>query len=106
MPELLFSENETNARRICGDENGAGLFQGRVPRIHRRRKRCRGESASAPAPKWARIIEMEIPAGGSREIRLRLARKTDAKPFEDFDAIFAKRIAEADLNFTRNCKPV
>ena len=40
--------------------------------------------------------ELEIPAGGSREIHLRLARKADAKPFADFDAIFAQRIAEAD----------
>src|SRR4051812_25040458 len=36
---------------------------------------------------------LEIPAGGSAEVRVRLAKK----PVEiDFDAVFAKRIAEAD----------
>ncbi len=38
----------------------------------------------------------EIAPGGSEQIRLRLAKDGASRPFEDFDAIFAQRIAEAD----------
>ena len=95
LPELLFTENETNARRIFGDENTAGFFKdafheclinGNQDAVNPRRT----------GTKMCARYELEIPAGGSREIKLRLARKSDAKPFAEFDAVFSKRIAEAD----------
>jgi hypothetical protein len=40
--------------------------------------------------------ELEIPAGGSREIQLRLARKSATKPFADLTPFFRSALAEAD----------
>ena len=95
LPELLFCENETNSRRLFGDEQATGFFK---DAFH---EQLIGGKKDAVNPKrtgtkMCAHYELAIPAGGSREVRLRLARKTGAKPFADFDEIFAKRIAEAD----------
>src|SRR5262249_25506221 len=42
------------------------------------------------------LYEMAVPAGGSVRIRLRLAHQAMAKPFVDFDRVFAQRRQEAD----------
>jgi hypothetical protein len=95
LPELLFCENETNTRRLFGDEKAAGFFKDGFHDflIH-------GETGAVnpkrTGTKMCAHYQLEIPAGGSREIKLRLARKADAKPFEEFDAVFSQRIAEAD----------
>ena len=95
MPELLFTENETNVHRLFGEEKTAGFFKDAFHDY------LVGGNKDAVNPKRAGTkmcahYELEIPAGGSREIKLRLAPKTGAKPFADFDEIFSKRIAEAD----------
>jgi len=95
LPELLFTENETNARRIFGEENATGFFKDAFHEclVNGNKDAVNPKRAGT---KMCAHYELEIPAGGSREIRLRLARKSDAKPFVEFDAVFAKRIAEAD----------
>ncbi|HEY2329549.1 MAG TPA: glucosidase, partial [Verrucomicrobiae bacterium] len=95
LPELLFCENETNAPRLFGGENAAGFFKDAFHDY------LVGGNKDAVNPsrtgtKMCAHYELEIPAGGSREIKLRLARKAGAKPFADFDEIFSTRIAEAD----------
>jgi hypothetical protein len=95
LPEVLFTENETNARRVCGEENAAGYFKDAFHEY------LVGGNKDAVNPrrtgtKMAVHYELEIPAGGSQEIKLRLARKSEVKPFADFDEIFSKRLAEAD----------
>ena len=42
-PELLFTENETNAERLFGAPNATPYREGRVPRVRRERPRRRGE---------------------------------------------------------------
>src|SRR6266446_1034384 len=42
------------------------------------------------------LYKLTIPAGSSTSVRLRLGKSTSAKPFADFDAIFATRLREAD----------
>ena len=110
LPELLFTENETNAHRCFGgDENEHGFFKDAFHEY------LVGGHKHVVNPKRAGTkmcahYELEIPAGGSREIKLRLqssaattvmprkSPETERKlqPFDDFDAIFSKRIAEAD----------
>ena len=48
-PELLFTENETNAQRLWGAENESALRQGRHPRLRRPRRRGRRQSRRASA---------------------------------------------------------
>ena len=95
LPELLFTENETNPQRIFSEAPAPGFYKdafheylinGKADAINPKRA----------GTKMCAHYELEIAAGGSREIRLRLARKSGEKPFADFDAIFSQRIAEAD----------
>jgi len=96
LPEVLFCENETNPQPVFGVENGPGYFKdgfhewiinGNAAAVNPNRK----------GTKTAAHYTLEVAAGGSRQIQLRLTRKTKVKPFADFAEIFAERIAEADL---------
>ncbi|HZI32817.1 MAG TPA: glucosidase, partial [Candidatus Binatia bacterium] len=94
-PELLFCDNETNMRRLYGLNDATGYFKdafheavaaGRMEALNPHRT---GTKAAA----W---YQREIPAGGSCDIRLRLAAETATKPFAEFDAIFSARQRETD----------
>ena len=94
LPELLFCENETNGPRIFGDHT-TGFFKDAFHDY------LIGGDHTAVNPKRSGTkmcahYQLDIPAGGSRQVRLRLGRRAEAKPFADFDEVFAKRIAEAD----------
>ena len=54
--------------------------------------------AARPAPRRRAFTSSTFPPAARATIRLRLSQRNvaDAKPFADFDAIFAQRIAEAD----------
>jgi hypothetical protein len=97
-PELLFTENETNAERIFAAPNPTPFvkdaFHERV--IHGRSEAVNPERHGTKAAAWFRL---EVPAGGERVLRLRLTCEAErpARPFgSGFDALFAQRIAEAD----------
>ena len=47
VPELLFTENETNTERLYGEPNAGPYVQGRVSRLRRRQARRRRESGAA-----------------------------------------------------------
>ena len=102
-PDLLFTENETNNERIFGSENSAPyvkdaindyIVNGQTDAVNPART---GTKASAN-------YQMNVPAGEEVTIRLRLTEKDhtgeaakDGHPaFKDFDAVFEKRIKEAD----------
>jgi len=97
-PELLFTENETNVERLYQVANPTPYvkdgFDAYV--VHGR------DEAINPAgvgTKAAALYRLEIPAGESRSVRLRLAADGEARrePFDaSFDATVAARIAEAD----------
>ncbi len=109
LPELLFTDNETNPHRLFGEETARGFFkdafhefiiEGKADAVNPKRT----------GTKMCAHYELEIPAGGSREIKLRLQSSAAAsvqprrpaettrklQPFDDFDEIFARRITEAD----------
>ncbi|HEX8114218.1 MAG TPA: glucosidase, partial [Kofleriaceae bacterium] len=100
-PALLFTDNETHSERLWG-----------VPACSRYTKdafhrRVVGGELAAVNPalegtKCAAWYVLDVPAGASRSLRLRRAAEAGAgtgaaaRPFDEFDAIFARRIAEAD----------
>jgi hypothetical protein len=99
--ELLFTNNESNWQRLFGGENASAYvkdgFHDYVIRVVRDAVSPLGRGTKA-----AFHHVLEIPAGGSREIRLRLTDDRfvvdDPEPAlgADFDAALARRPAEAD----------
>jgi hypothetical protein len=91
--ELLFTENESNARRLWGADNPSpyvkDAFHEFIVRGDREAVNPAGNGTKAAA--HYRFI---VPPGESAVIRLRLA-KTDAAPVT-FDRIFDRRRREAD----------
>jgi hypothetical protein len=91
----LFTDNETNAERLYGAPSASPYTK---DAFHRR---VIGDDLDAVNPaqqgtKCAAWAVLAVPAGGTRVLRLRLHMDEVAEPFADFDAIFARRIAEAD----------
>ena len=95
LPELLFCENETNRERIFGEEKVAGYFK---DAFHEYIIKGNKDAVNPKrvGTKMCAHYELEIPAGGSREIKLRLARKSGTKPFAEFDEVFSQALKEAD----------
>ena len=98
--ELLFTENETNASRLWGQPNPSPHVKDAFHRYV-----IAGEkSAVNPArtgTKAAAHYVLDVPAGGSKVVRLRLSAKPSAKAFSDFDHVFAARLADADEFYER-----
>jgi hypothetical protein len=96
-PELLFTENETNARRLFGFESWTPhVKDGINDYVVNGAKHAVNEQHSGT--KAAAQYRLTIPADGTSVVRLRLA-PSDFKgkgAFEDFDKIFALRKHEAD----------
>jgi Mannosylglycerate hydrolase MGH1-like glycoside hydrolase domain len=97
-PELLFTENETNTRRVFGYDDGA---------VHTKdafhRYLVDGEAAAInPArrgTKAAAHYALDLPAGASAAVRLRLNDRGPGSSEEfgsAFDAVVTQRRAEAD----------
>src|ERR1700747_3371524 len=90
-PEILFTENETNYKRLFGIENRCACVKDGK------------NDAVAPMPmgtKAAAHYKMQVPPGGSVTIRLRL---TDVDfsgvieaAFDGFDQLFSMRKNETD----------
>jgi hypothetical protein len=96
-PELFFTENETNARRLFGAENSSPYVKDGINDyvIHG------AKDAVNPAhsgTKAAAHYKLNVGAGETVVVRLRLT-KADLRTknaFEDFDRTFALRQTEAD----------
>ncbi|HEY0480428.1 MAG TPA: glucosidase [Kofleriaceae bacterium] len=95
-PTLLFTDNETNTERLWGIAGARYAKDG----FHRRV--VDGDLAAVnPAGEGTRCAAwyvLDVPAGGSHVLRLRLTHDghVAAHPFAEFDAVFARRVAEAD----------
>ncbi len=99
-PELLFTENESNASRLWGQPNASpyvkDAFHAYVISGHR--------DAINPAragTKAAAHYVLEVPGGGSKTIRLRLASEPVDDAFGGFTKSLARRIADADEFYER-----
>ncbi len=102
-PELLFTENETNAKLLFGAENPTPFVKDAFHEyvIDRRREAVNPEGRGTKA---AARYHVRIPAGGQIVLRARLcssgastlASDVDPADATAFDAIFDVRRAEAD----------
>jgi len=96
-PELLFTENETNHRRLYGVENGHPFVKDAFHEylVHGRKEAVNPEKTGTKA---AAHYTAQVPAGGSVVVRLRLSDKEPAGDAfgETFERTFAARIREAD----------
>src|SRR3989442_786197 len=96
-PELLFTENETNFRRLYGVEN-TQLFVKDAFHDYLVHGRKSAVNPVAEGTKAAMHYALRLRAGQSAVVRLRLSdREPAAGPFgEPFDRVFAERQQEAD----------
>ena len=95
---LLFTENETNNARLFNGKNASAYVKDGINDFVVSGNAQAVNSANQGTKACPHYI-LNIGPGETRIVRLRLARPlADApeSPFEDFDAIFAERIKDAD----------
>ena len=103
---LLFTENETNCRRIFGTANPSPFVKDGINDclVHGRQDAVNPDLTGTKA---SAHYELSIGGGKEQVVRLRLTRKASAEPgdpFRDFDAVFKARQEEAD-EFYRKITP-
>jgi Glycosyl hydrolase family 63 C-terminal domain len=93
-PEILFCDNDTNVRRLFGSNDATGYFKDAFHEyiVHGNQAAVNPENSGT---KTGALYKLTIPAGGSKQIRLRLSKSENQKPFSDFDGIFSARISDA-----------
>jgi hypothetical protein len=99
-PEMLFTENETNAQRLWGQPNASAYVKDAFHAYVVSRDR-EAVNPSRVGTKAAAHYELEVPGGGSETVRLRLTNAIASHPFKSFEAGFEKRIADADEFYCR-----
>jgi len=95
-PELLFTENESNNKKLYNVENGAGYFKDGI-----NNHIVLGESSAVnpglKGTKAAVNYDLFIKGSQSKIITFRLSGSENKNPFTDFDSIFEMRKKEADI---------
>jgi hypothetical protein len=99
-PEVLFTENESNASRLWGKSNPSPYVKDAFHDYVISGKRD-AVSPFGVGTKAAAYYRLVVSAGGSTVVRLRLNPKTPADPFGKFDQIFAMRVADANEFYER-----
>ena len=96
---LLFTENETNQQRVFGQPNANPYVKDGINNyiVHGQAETV---NPAQSGTKTSAHYTIEVPAGGSQVLSLRLSRKAPSakyKPFgKSFDSIFKSRLEEAD----------
>ncbi len=94
-PEYLFCENETNSERIWGTPSTGQYFKDGINN-YIVSGRHEAVNPARLGTKAAAHYQMNLAAGGSARLRLRLLSDGLEADFAVFDAIFSLRCAEAD----------
>ncbi|WP_421869720.1 MGH1-like glycoside hydrolase domain-containing protein [Marinoscillum sp.] len=100
LQEQAYCDNATNRVRLYGVANKQSDF----PKDAINDYVVNGKATVNPdkvGTKASAIYKLKIPAGESRSVKVRMSQLEMENPFEQYDEIFAKRIAEAD-SFYRN----
>ena len=100
-PQLLFTENETNLRRLFGVAN-ASPFVKDAFHAYVVEGRSGAVNAQHVGTKMAAHYRMEVPAGEQVTLRLRLyegKQRLESPLDREFDALFERRIDEANTFF-------
>jgi hypothetical protein len=97
-PDWLFTENESNAKRLWGVDGGQSYCKDAFHRyvVNGEREAVNPDQNGTKAAAWYRLA---IPAGGEISVRLRLTAENEAstQPFAgSFDETFAQRKQEAE----------
>lgn len=104
-PDCLFTENESNNEKLYKKPNASPYVKDAFHRYL-----VQGEKGAVNPKKMgtkaAAHYSTSISSGGFCSVKLRLSKQRQADPFVDFDAIFAKRAAEAEgfYNYVHNKK--
>ena len=99
-PELLFTENESNAQRLWDQPNASPYVK---DAFHEYLIAGRSEAVN-PArvgTKAAAHYVLDVPGGGSMTVRLRLAATRVDDAFGGFEEIYKNRLADADEFYER-----
>jgi hypothetical protein len=99
-PELLFTENESNARRLWGQPNVCPYVKDAFHE-HIVSGRREAVNPAKTGTKAAAHYVLELPGGGSRTVRLRLASAKAHDLLGGFEKTFESRIADADEFYNR-----
>lgn len=94
-PQLLFTENETNARRLFGSPNGSAYVKDAFHRFVIEEEH-RAINPALEGTKSAAWYKDSVAAGQTMTYRLRLSSQPLDQPFRDFNETFSRRLAEAD----------
>jgi len=99
-PELLFTENETNNQRLWGQPNHSAFVKDGFHEyvVH---GNANTVNPAKTGTKAAAHYVLDVPAGGSKVVRLRLSAKSAADAFGKFDQIFEQRLADANEFYDR-----
>jgi hypothetical protein len=98
--ELLFTENESNAGRLWGQPNSSPYVKNAFHRYLIGGEKEAVNPAKSGTKAAAHYV-LDVPAGGSKIVRLRLSVKATSTAFSDFDQVFAARLADADEFYER-----
>ncbi len=103
-PDLLFTENETNVTRLWGQPNASPYVKDAFHQavINGRRDAV---NPARTGTKAAAHYVLDVPAGGSETVRVRLARAAHADAFSGFDAVVDARVRDADDFYGRITPP-
>ena len=99
-PELLFTENETNAQHLWGQPNACPYVKDAFHEYVVSRNR-EAVNPARVGTKAAAHYSLELPAQGSTTVRLRLMGTSAGEAFHGFDEKFEERIVEADEFYNR-----
>jgi hypothetical protein len=99
-PELLFTENETNAQRLWGQAN-ASPFVKDAFHAHVVSGQQAAVNPDKAGTKAAAHYVLDVPGGGSQTVRLRLTAAPTSDAFSDFETTFTNRMGETDEFFQR-----
>jgi hypothetical protein len=94
-PELLFTENDTNAQRLWNQPNPTPYVKDAFHEYVISSKR-KAVNPALQGTKAAAYYVLEVPAGGAKTVRLRLSSKVLSNPFQSFDTTVSSRLADAD----------
>ena len=97
-PEMLFTENETNSRKLFGVQEG-GRYVKDAFHAFVVDSQSQAVNPSSRGTKMAALFLLDVPAGESITVRMRLRPDAEngRKPFDGtFEQIFAQRIRECD----------
>jgi hypothetical protein len=98
--ELLFTENETNTQRLWGQSSATPYVKDAF-HVYVISRQNGAVNPAQVGTKAAAHYVLEVPAGGSEIVRLRLVAKPRRNAFADFQAAFERRVAESNEFYNR-----